>query len=104
MASTEHPVALQDPVLLKTSMSPTFPPMPSQCSGPFTGSSMLLSAGFECPSSTPRPLWPSPLRWTEVWTDSHLGKRRCPGITGPWSVLCVSAHWPSFTCVGAGAE
>ena len=83
MASTEHPVALQDPALWKTLRSPTFQPMPSQCSGLSTGSSMLLSAGFECPSSTLRPQWPRPLRWTGVWTDSHLGKRSCLRNTGP---------------------
>lgn len=91
MASAERLVALQDPALLKTSRSPTFQPMPSQCSGLFIGSSMPLSAGFECLSSTLRTLWSSPRRWTGVWTASHLGKRRCLRNTEAYNVLCVPA-------------
>lgn len=104
VASAEKPVALQDPALLKTLRSPTFQPMPSQCSGLFIGFSMPLSAGFECPSSTLRPLRFSPLKWIGVWTGSHLGKRRrlrSTGSRGPECSLCICT---SAICHLSGAR
>lgn len=101
VASAEQLIAPQDPALLKTLRSPTFQPLPSQCSGLFTGSSMPPSAGSECPFSTPRPLRSSPLRWTGVWTTSHLGKRRCLRNKGS---RVFFMYLPSITWVGLGPE